>query len=92
VCGVCDAYQQPVQLDKRCQFHAWQAHDHSTANQRIKHPTGNRDHDPLWPQYRKKLTRRSLFNPPDVDPATEIRVPTVMDFQLLSDMGRMNGR
>jgi hypothetical protein len=92
VCGVGSAYQQPVQLDKRCQFHARRAHDHSTANQRIKHPTGNRDRDAFRPQDRKKLARRSMFHPSYVNPATEIGVPSVMDFQLLADVGRMNGQ
>jgi hypothetical protein len=91
VCGIGSAHQQPVQLDKRCQFDARRTHGHPTANHRIKHPIGNRDHDAGRAQNLKKLARRSLFHPPYADPATEIGVPSIMDFQLLADMGRMNG-
>jgi hypothetical protein len=91
VCGVGSAHQQPVQLDERRQFDAWCTHDHPTANHRIEHPSGDRDNDAGRSQYFKKLARRSLFHAPNADLAAVIGVPSIMDFQLLTDMGRMNG-
>ena len=91
VCGVGSAHQQSVQLDERRQFDARSTQDHPTASHRIEHPTGDRDHDAGRSQYFKKLARRSLFHAPNADLAAVIGVPSVMDVQLLADMGRMNG-
>jgi hypothetical protein len=91
VCGVGSAHQQSVQLDERRQFDARSTHDHPTANHRIEHPTSDRNHQAGRSQYSKKLTRRSLFHAPNVDLEAIIGMPSIMDFQLLADMGRMNG-
>jgi YD repeat-containing protein len=40
---------------------------------------------------RQKSTRRSLRYAPDNDLAAKIGMPAVLNFQLLPDMGRMNG-
>jgi hypothetical protein len=92
VCRDGNVYQQPVQLDERRQFDAWSTFDHPTANHRIEHPAGDRDHDAGRSQYFKKLARRSLFHATNADLATVIGVPSIMDFRILSDMGRMNGQ
>ena len=46
---------------------------------------------PAGPWMLKKSARRSLLHAPDDDLAAKIGMPAVMDFQLLPDMGRMNG-
>ena len=92
VCGVGSGYQQPLQLDQRCQINAWRANGHSSANNGIEHPISNGHDNAGRPQDLKKSARRSLLHPPYADFAAKIRVPPVMDFQVLPDMGRMNGQ
>jgi len=92
VCGVGSGDQQPLQLDQRCQIDAWRANGHSSANNGIEHPISNGHDNAGRPQDLKKSARRSLLHPPYADFAAKIRVPPVMDFQLLPDMGRMNGQ
>ena len=84
-------YQQPLQLDERRDVNARRAHGHSSANDRIEHPISDRNHHAGRSQNLKKSTRRSLLHTPYADFAAKIGVPPVMDFQLLPDMGRMNG-
>ena len=92
VCGVGSGYQQPFQLDQRCQIDAWPPHAHSSANHGIEHPVGDGNDDTGRPQNLKKSARRSLLHAPDANFGAKIRVPPVMHFQLLPDMGRMNGQ
>ncbi|WP_208722854.1 hypothetical protein, partial [Rhizobium vallis] len=40
----------------------------------------------------EKLARCSMLYPPNVDLAAKIRMPTIINFQFLTDMGRMNGQ
>ena len=91
VCGVGSASQQPVQLDERRQFDTRRTNGHTAADHRIKHPTGNRNHEASRSQNLQKLARRPLFNAPYADLAAKIRVPPIMNYQILADMGRMNG-
>jgi hypothetical protein len=91
VCGIGRHYQQSLQLDERRQIDVRRADGHSSANHRIEHPTGDRNHDAGRYLNFKKQTRRSLLHAPYGDFATKIGVPPIMDFQLLPDMGRMNG-
>jgi hypothetical protein len=91
VCGVASVDQQPIQFDKCRQIDAWRAHDHSGASHRIEHPTGNGNHDTGRPLHLKKLACRSLLYASHDDFAAKIWMPSIMDFKLLSDMGRMNG-
>jgi len=37
------------------------------------------------------LTTGTLFNPPHADLLTEEGMPAIMNFQIIADMGRMNG-
>ena len=62
------------------------------ANHRIEHPTGDGYDNAGRPLHLKKLARRSLLHAPHHDLVAEIWVIPVMDFQLLPDMGRMNGQ
>ena len=91
VWGAGSAYQQTLQLDERRQLDARRAHGHSGADDWVEHPTGDGNHDTGGPLNLKKLPRRSLFQAPYADLAAKIGMPPVMDFQLLTDMGRMNG-
>ena len=91
VCGVASGDQQFVQLDKRCQVDTWRAHDHPGASDRIEHPTGNANHDTGRPLHFKKLACCSLLHESHDDLAAKIGMPSIMDFKLLPDMGRMNG-
>lgn len=91
VCGVASGDQQLVQLDKCCQVDTWRADDHPGASDRIEHPTGNANHDTGRSLHFKKLARRSLLDASHDDLAAKIGMPSILDFKLLPDMGRMNG-
>jgi hypothetical protein len=92
VCGVGSGYQQPLQLGQRRQIDVWRARGHSSANNGIEHPVSNRNDDASGPQDPKKSAVRSLLHTPYADFAAKIRVPAIVYFQLLPDMGRMNGQ
>ena len=64
---------------------------HRGANDGIKHPVSNGNNHARRTHDAQKSTRRSLRYAPDDDLAAKIGMPAVMDFQLLPDMGRMNG-
>jgi hypothetical protein len=91
VCGICCTYQQPLQLNECLKIDLRRTHGHPGANHRIEHPTGDRNHDARRHLHLKELARRSLLHSPHADLAAKIGMPPVMDFQLLTDMGRMNG-
>jgi hypothetical protein len=91
VCGLDRTYQQPLQLDERSQIDARRANGHPGANHGIEHPTSYRDHDAARPLHFQKLACRSMLHSAYGDLTAKIWVPLVVDFQLLPDMGRMNG-
>jgi len=91
VCGIGNAHQQALELDKRCQINPRRAHCHLGANYRIEHPTGDRHNDAGRSLHLKELARRSLLHAAHQNLPAAIRMTPIMDFQLLSDMGRMNG-
>ena len=91
VCGVAGAHQQPLQFEKCREIHARRALEHRGANDGIEHPISNGNNHARRTHDAQKSTRRSLRYAPDDDRAAKIGMPAVMDFQLLSDMGRMNG-
>jgi hypothetical protein len=91
VCSVGGAHQQPLQFNKCREIHARHALGHPGANDGIEHPVGNGYNHARWTHDAQKSTRRSLRYAPDDDLAAKIGMPAVMDFQLLPDMGRMNG-
>ena len=84
-------YQQPLQLDECGQIDARRAQGHRGANHGIEHPTGDGNHDTHRPLHLQELTCRSMLYAADADLTPEIGMPTIMDFQLLPDMGRING-
>ena len=87
VCGVGGAHQQPLQFYKCSEIHARYALGHRGANDWNSNGNNHarRTHDA------QKAARRSLRRTPNDDLAPKIEMPAVMDFQLLPDMGRMNG-
>jgi len=91
VCGVGGAHQQPPQFNKCREVHERRALGHRRANDGVKHPVSNGNNHPRRTQDAQKSTRRSLRYAPDDDFAAKVGMPTVMDFKLLPDMGRMNG-
>jgi len=92
VCGVGLGYQQPPQLNQRRQIDAWRPRGQSSASNGIEHPIGNGNHDAGRPQNLKESAVRSLLHEPNADFVAKIRVPPVVDLQLLPDMGAMNGQ
>jgi hypothetical protein len=91
VCGGGGAHQQLLQFSKCREIHARRPLGHRGANDGIKHPVSNGNNNARRTHDAQKLPRRSLCYAPDDDPAAKIGMPAVMDFQLLPDMGRMNG-
>jgi hypothetical protein len=92
VCSVGGAHQQPLQFEKCREINARVALGHRSANDRIKHPVSNGNNYSSRTQDAQKSTRCSLRYAPDDHFAAKIGMPAVMDFQLPTDMGRMNGR
>ena len=89
--GVGGAHQEPPQFNKCREIHARHALERRGANDGIKHPVSNGNNHARRTHDAQKSTRRSLRYAPDDDLAAKIGMPAVMDFQLLPDMGRMNG-
>ena len=91
VCGIGNAHQQAPELDQRCQINPRRAHCHLSTNYRIEHPAGDRYNNAGRSLYLKELARRSLLHATHQNLPAVMWVTPVMDFQLLADMGRMNG-
>ncbi|MEI2301224.1 hypothetical protein, partial [Ensifer sp. MJa1] len=83
---------QPLQIGQCQEIDPWRAQRHPGANHRIKHPGSHRNYETRRTLHLKKLPRRSMLYPPHTDLAAKIGMPTVMNLQLLTDMGRMNGQ
>jgi hypothetical protein len=64
---------------------------HGGTNHRIEHPTGDRYNDAVWSLRLQELPGRSLLHAAYQNLLAEIGVISVANFQLLPDMGRMNG-
>jgi hypothetical protein len=91
VCSVGGAHQQPLQFNKCRDIHARRTLGHRGANDGIKHPVSNGNNHARRTHDVQKSPRRSLRYAPDDDLAAKIGMPAVLNFQLLPDMGRMNG-
>jgi hypothetical protein len=92
VCGLAGARHQSIQINQRRQIDPRQAFGHAGADHRIDHPSGDRNDDARRTQNLKKLACRPPLNAPHANLMAEIGMPAVMNLQLLTDMGRMNGR
>jgi hypothetical protein len=83
--------QRSLQFHQRGQINARNSHRHRRTRDRIEHPTCDAGDAARRTINQYELAGCSLLYPPNQDLAPEIGVPTVLDFQLLPDMGRMNG-
>ena len=92
VCGSSSPRDQPLEIQQRRKINLRLANSHIGADERIHYPSWNRDNDARRSLHLEKLTSGSLLYSPYDNRPTEMRVPAVVYFQLLSDMGRMNGR
>ncbi len=57
----------------------------------VHHPLRNRDNHPIRPLHLEELAGNTLLDPPHDDLPAEKGMPTVVNFPLFADMGRMNG-
>jgi hypothetical protein len=83
--------QQLVQLGERRQIHTRRTYGHVCAGHWVKHPGSYRDNNAGRTLGFQEPASRPFLDAANADLAAKIRVPSVMDFQLLPDMGRMNG-
>jgi hypothetical protein len=90
LCGIGNAHQKALEFDERYQMNPRRAHGHPSTDYGVEHPIGDRYNDAGRSLHLEKLPRCSLLHATDQNPSAAIRVTAVMDFQLLSDMGRMN--
>jgi hypothetical protein len=84
--------QQPIQIGQADDVDCRQAKGHRRANRGIKHPGGNDDRYPSFGLNDGYVSARAPFGVQLPDLAAMQRVPAVMDFNALVDMGRMNLR
>ncbi len=91
VCGSSRRRDQSLEIRQRCKINLWLANSHVGADEGIHHPARNRDNNARRPFYFEKLTSGPLLYLPHDDLPTEIGMPTIMNFPLFADMGRMNG-
>ena len=80
-----------MQFAQRCYGHSRVTEFHPCTHDRIEHPAR------YYPDYAStrfnmdNAVATALFNVSNLDSAAIQRVPTIMDFHVLPDMGRMNG-
>jgi hypothetical protein len=65
---------------------------HLCARDGIEHPAGHEQKNAVRIPHLHELAVRSSRYVVNNNLASETRMPRIMDFQLLPDMGRMNGR
>jgi len=87
-----DVNQQLVQLGERRQIHTRRTCGHPCADHWVEHPGSNGDNNAGRSLHLQVLASRPLLDTANANLAAKIRVASVMDFQLLSDMGTMDGR
>ena len=64
---------------------------HGRTHGRIQHPLRNHPYYAWISLDVNYATAAALFDVPDLDAATIQRMPTILNFNFLPDMGRMNG-
>jgi hypothetical protein len=82
---------QSPEVRQRHEINLWSANTHFGAHEGIHHPARNRDDNARRAFHLEKLPGRALLYPPHTDLQAEIGMPTIMNFPLFPDMGRMNG-
>jgi hypothetical protein len=57
----------------------------------VKPASGHRDHDTGRAKHLQKRPYRPLLDATNTNLLAEIRMPSIMNFHFIADMGRMNG-
>lgn len=84
--------QQPIEIGQSGDVDCRQAEGHRRANRRIKHPGGDHDRYARFGLNDGNVSATAPFGVPLPDLAAVQRVPAVMNFNILVDMGRMDPR
>jgi hypothetical protein len=82
--------QQPIEISQAGDVDCRRAKGHRRANRRIKHPGGDDDRYARFGLNDGNVSARAPFGVQLPDLPAMQRVPAVMDFNILVDMGRMN--
>jgi hypothetical protein len=87
-----EGLQQPMKISQTHKIDHRRAERNPSASNRIKHP-GGEDNRRAWLRLNDSdLPSRSPFTVKLPDPPAKQRMPPVMDFYILPDMGRMTPR
>ena len=81
--------EQLVQVDQSFDRNAWYADRHASTNDRVQHPRGYQCHYACGCLDVDKPSRAALLASADLNTASVQRMPTIVNFNFLSDMGRM---
>jgi hypothetical protein len=84
--------KQLMQSTKRRYSDPRLARFHGRTHSRIQHPLRNYPHYAWISLDVNYATAAALLDVPDLDAATIQRMPTILNFNFLPDMGRMNGQ
>ena len=84
--------QQPIEVGQAGDVDCRRAKGHRRADRGIKHPGGNDDRHARFGLNDGNVSARAPFGVQLPDLAAMQRMPAVMDFNVLVDMGRMNPR
>jgi len=91
VCGLGGRRDQFTDFNQCRHIDLRRTHGHAGANNRINHPPGDHHDDACRTQNLKKLACRPLLNAPNANLLAKIGMPAIMNLQIRSNMGRMNG-
>ena len=80
------------QFYQRGHVNAWRTDCHLSARDGIEHPAGHEQKNAVRIPHVYELAVRSSRYVVNNNFTSKTRMPRIMDFQLLPDMGRMNGR
>jgi hypothetical protein len=80
-----------MHISERCERGAWFPHLHSGAGHRIEHPAGYDQNLARRGFYESDLAVGSRLKPAQSNTASIKWVPAIKNFNILPDMGRMDG-
>jgi len=84
--------QRLYQFYQRRHINAWRADCHLCARDRVEHPASDEQQNAGRIPHLYELAVRSPGNVVNNNLASKPRMPRIVDFQLLPDVGRMNGQ
>jgi len=82
---------QSPEFRQRHEINPRPANSHFGAYDGIQHPASHRDNNAGRAFHLEKLPRHALLHPPHAHLQAEKGMPTITNFPLFPDMGRMNG-